>query len=110
MAKIASWGDKTYWTKPLSRRDWLAGEFSSILASPLSFLPSLDNLGRPCKHLRWNRQADLLCRLQIDDELEFCRLLDRKISRLSAFQYLVDQSGGHCIPSKPTGCAKVPPE
>ena len=36
------------------------GEFSSIVASPLVFLPSLDQPARPGEHLRRNRQADLL--------------------------------------------------
>ena len=45
------------------------------------------------QHIRRNRQADLLRRLQVDDELELCRLLDRKISGLGAFENLVDKNG-----------------
>src|SRR5215510_8632657 len=65
------------YTRLSSRVD---GEFNSILASLLGFLPSLDHLVRPDQHVRRNCQTDLLGRFQIDDELEFLRLLDRKIS------------------------------
>src|SRR5262245_31289894 len=44
--------------------------------------------------LRWNLQADLLGRLEIDDELELRRLLDRNIARLGTFQNLVHIRGG----------------
>jgi hypothetical protein len=50
---------------------------SSFLASPLGFLPSLDQLIRPGEHFRRDRQADLLCRLEINHELKLRRLLDR---------------------------------
>ena len=38
---------------------------------------SLDHFIRPRQHIRRNRQADLLRRLKIDDELELRRLLHR---------------------------------
>jgi hypothetical protein len=44
--------------------DLVVGENSSILASPLGFLPSLDQPIRPGEHLRWNRQTDLPRRAQ----------------------------------------------
>ena len=34
----------------------------------------LDHLVRPRQHVGWNRQADLLRRVQIDDELKFLPL------------------------------------
>jgi hypothetical protein len=40
---------------------------------------------RSRQHVRRNRQADLLSRLQIDDELKLSRLFDSYISRLSPF-------------------------
>jgi hypothetical protein len=43
-------------------------------------LASLDHLIRSCQHIRRNRQADLLRGLQVDDKLEFRRLLQREIS------------------------------
>ena len=49
---------------------------------------------RPRQHIRRNRQADLLRCFQIDHELEFRRLLDRKIGGLGAFKNLVHISGG----------------
>ena len=45
---------------------------SILLRSPLF---SFDHLVRSCQHIRRNRQADLLRCFQIDDELEFLRLL-----------------------------------
>ena len=36
-----------------------------------------NDLIRPRQYVRWNRQADLLGRFQIDDELELDRLLNR---------------------------------
>jgi hypothetical protein len=60
------------------------GEFSSILASLLVFLPSLDQLGRPGEHLWRNRQADLLGGLLIDHELKLRRLLHRQIGGFGA--------------------------
>ena len=54
--------------------------------TPLGFLPSFDHLIRSIQHRLWNRQADLLCRLEINHQLELGRLLHRKISRLGAFK------------------------
>src|SRR5262245_28134241 len=41
-----------------------------------------------------DRHAERPCGLEIDDELEFRRLLHRNIRRLSPFQDLVDELGG----------------
>ena len=46
-----------------------------------------------CQHVRRNRQADLLRRLEIYHQLELRRLLDRQISGLDAPENLVDVSG-----------------
>ena len=45
----------------------------------------LDHFIRPRQHVRRNRQADLLGRFQIDDELELLGCSTGKISGLSAF-------------------------
>src|SRR5262249_57893995 len=50
---------------------------------------SLNQLGRPSKHLRRNRNADLLRRLEIDHQLELRRLLHRQIGGLGALQDFV---------------------
>src|SRR5262249_1489401 len=50
---------------------------------------SLDYFVCTIQHIGRDRQADLLRGLQIDDELELGRLLDREISGLDAFQDLV---------------------
>ena len=55
-----------------------------------SFQRSLfDDLIRPRQHLGRNRQADLLGGLEVDDELELRRLLDRQVSGLCTLQDLV---------------------
>jgi hypothetical protein len=43
---------------------------------------------------RWDLKAKRLGGCQIDDEIEFSRLLDRNISWLCPAQYLVDKIGG----------------
>jgi hypothetical protein len=55
----------------------VVGEFSSILASALGFLPSLNYPIRSYEHVRRNRQADLLRGFEIDNEFELRRLLNR---------------------------------
>jgi len=59
------------------------GEFSSILASLLVFLRSLDHLIRPSQYVRRNREADLLRSLEIDYQLELGGLFHWQIGRLS---------------------------
>jgi hypothetical protein len=75
-------------------QDLFDGEFSSILASLLGFLPSLDELSRPRQHAGRDRHADLLCGIEIDDELKLRWLLDGDVAGLGAFQDLVDVGGG----------------
>jgi hypothetical protein len=61
------------------------------IQNPKSQIQNLfDDAIRPRQHVRWNRQTDLLGGFQIDHELEFRRLLDRKISGLCAFENLID--------------------
>jgi hypothetical protein len=58
-------------------------------------LPASSNhFVRPRQRGWRNRDADLLRCLEINDELELRRLLDRQISGLCAFQDLVDENGG----------------
>ena len=54
----------------------------------------LDHLVRLQQQQRRNRQAQRLGRLRIDDQLELRGLLDGQISRLGAFQELVDVDCG----------------
>jgi hypothetical protein len=54
---------------------------------------SSDDSIRPRKYVRRNRQADLLCRLLIDHQLEFGRLFDGQFSGLGALQDLVHVGG-----------------
>jgi hypothetical protein len=56
--------------------------------------PSLDDLIRPQQERRRNRQAERLGGLEVDDQLERGRLLDRQVSGLRTFQDLVDIDGG----------------
>ena len=55
---------------------------------------SLDHLVRPIQQRLRDRQADLLCRLEIDDELKLRRLLDGQVSGLGAFENPVHVVGG----------------
>src|SRR4030095_8071529 len=67
--------------------------------SPILFSSRLSSNDSICssQHVGWNRQADLLCRLQIDDELELHRLLDRQVSRLGTLKDLVHVNGRAAI-------------
>src|SRR5437870_11193977 len=56
--------------------------------------PSSDYLVRPEQNRLRNRYADLLCRLQVEDQLELRRLLDRQIGGLGTFQNFVNVGGG----------------
>src|SRR5215472_13278416 len=71
----------------------LSTRHSTLDTRPFSF----DHPVRPRQHVRRNRQADLLCRFEIDDELELLRLLDRQISWLRAFQNLIDVCGSTAV-------------
>ena len=71
----------------IAEKDRIDGEFISILAS-------LDDLVRPRQHVRRNRQANLLGRFKIDDELKLCRLFYRKIGWFRAFVNFIDVSSG----------------
>jgi hypothetical protein len=63
---------------------------SIILASPLVFLPSLDDFIGSIQHRLRNRQADLLGGFEIDHQLKLRRLLDREIGWLGSLQDLVN--------------------
>jgi hypothetical protein len=60
----------------------------------VSVQSSLNHLVRSRQHIGGNRQADLLGRFQIDNELELCRLLHREISGFGAFENFVDENVG----------------
>src|SRR5882762_7073894 len=53
--------------------------------------PSLDHLIRSQQQRRRDGEADGLGRLEVDDQLELRRLLDREIPRLRALEDLVDE-------------------
>jgi hypothetical protein len=63
----------------------------------LAFLPSLDHLVRSRQHARWNREADLLRRFQVDNELKLGRLLDRQVSGIGTLQDLIYVSCGATV-------------
>jgi len=54
---------------------------------------SFDHPIRPRQHVGRNREADLLRCFQIDHQLEFRRLFDRKVGRLCSFKNFVDHRG-----------------
>ena len=49
---------------------------------------------RSCQHIRRDRKADLLCRFQVDDELELYRPFHREIGGLGTLQNLVYVGSG----------------
>src|SRR5438094_611278 len=61
----------------------------SFHSSPFTPHDLFDHFIRPRQHIGRNRQADLFCCLEIDDQFKFLRLLDRQFGGLSAFQNLV---------------------
>src|SRR5882672_1600947 len=58
-----------------------------------SSMRSFDRFVRLKKNGLRDRDPDLLCRFQIDHQLELRRLLDGDVGRLGAFQDLVDVTG-----------------
>jgi len=45
-----------------------------------------DHLVGDCEHAWWNRQAEGLGRLEVDDQLKFGRLYDRQVGWLLALE------------------------
>src|SRR5581483_2712992 len=62
-----------------------------------SKIESLDHPIRALQHADGNREIDLLRRFQIDDKLEFRRLLHGKIGGLGALENLVDVMRGALV-------------
>jgi hypothetical protein len=54
---------------------------------------SLNDLIRPRQHRGWNREAEGFRGLEVDNQLERCRLLDGKIGGFDALQDAVDVGG-----------------
>src|SRR5690242_20723019 len=54
----------------------------------------LDHLIRPRQERRRDRQAEGLGGLEVHDQIELCRLLDREVARLAALEDLVHVPGG----------------
>jgi hypothetical protein len=69
----------------VSELNMIDGEFSSILASPLRVVLSLDYPIRPRQHIWRNGQTDLFRRLEIDHQLEFPSLLESHAMSLNAW-------------------------
>jgi len=67
--------------------------FESKIENRQSKIESLDHLIRSREHGLRNRQADLLCRFEIDNQLEFSRLLHRQVGRLGSLEDSVHIDG-----------------
>jgi hypothetical protein len=64
----------------------------------------LDYLIRPLQERRRDRQAERLGGLEVDDQLELCRLLYGEIGRLCTFEDAIDKTSRpnpHLIPQDP---------
>ena len=59
-----------------------------------TFSASFDHLVSKREERRWHIEAERLGGRQIDDQLEFCRLLNRDIVRACPVQNLIDNFGG----------------
>src|SRR5437867_11718548 len=76
-------------TRPLGRR---AAPLRATLAPSCGHdRSSLNEPIRPLQQWRWNREAERLGGLQIDDELELRGLFDRQVGRLGSFEDPVDE-------------------
>src|SRR5262249_25479763 len=87
---------------------WCATPFlcGSLIRYSLPVYPGafLDHPVRPRQNIRRNRQADLLCRFEIDDELELHRLFHWQVGRLAPFKNLVHVGG-----SAPVNVSEIDP-
>src|SRR4030095_8563052 len=79
--------------------------------------PLFDPLIRPRQQRRWDREAEGLGGLEVDHQLELCRLLDREVAGLGALEDLVSVDGGtphqiteiRAITHQPTRLHMIPP-
>src|SRR5215472_14458397 len=63
------------------------------LVTPGPLAVSLDHLVGAAEDRLWDRQAERLGGLEVDDQLEFRRLLDREVRRFGALEDLVNIVG-----------------
>src|SRR4029077_19741830 len=81
-----------------SRSGWRGRPPTAARPSPCSpRASSLDHLVCPLQERRRDRQAEGPCGLQVDDELELRRPLDREVSRLSALEDPLREARGAAI-------------
>src|SRR6267142_5901456 len=75
-----------------------SGNFTSAKARPQRpqmrrWAGGIDHLIRPPQQRGWDREADGFGGLEVDDQLEFRRLLDRQVAGPGALEDLVDEDG-----------------
>src|SRR5690242_17673278 len=81
---------------------------NSVLSTHYSALSS-DDLVRPRQYPLWDHPTHLLRRLEINDQLKFCRLLDGDLGRLGALENLIHVSRGAAIQIHNTGAVAHQP-
>src|SRR6266700_1147464 len=89
--------DRTRHHAPRARMDgwWTAA--ARTAPSPANLQPRgqlKTALTKPLQERRRNRQAEGLGGLEVEDQIELCRLLDGEVCRVGALENLVDVSGG----------------
>src|SRR2546430_885297 len=70
------------------------GLFSVLITRAVVFLRSFDHLVGAQQERFWNRETKHLGGRKIQDEIEFGRLLDRKVGRLGTAENLIHELGG----------------
>src|SRR5262249_29920769 len=90
--------------------------WKTVLKLAASCLRSLDHLVGASEHRQRNAEAECFCSLQVDDQFDLDRLLDRHLRRLFALEdsTCIDSSlavtlcEARSIAHQPTGCRELP--
>ncbi len=92
-----------------SVQSWLFSRSKNLICKIVSITTNLlDHPVRSCQQIGRNRQADLLRRFQIDDELRFHRLLHREIGGFGTFEDFGNIRGDTAVTIESlTGAVKV---
>jgi hypothetical protein len=94
---VVVYGRKSDRKHTLEIRLGTLGEFNSIPESSLRFLRLLDHPIRSRQHVRRDRQSDLFCCSQVNNEVKLGRRLHRDVAWMGALENLIDEECGAVI-------------